>query len=283
MLTAEEKAIIAAKAYVPEHSVALISAISGSEPFLVDDFLVFRNEGELILIGYPLSDDFDETTFTAVIDRLRRRFRPRRISYIAPRRPKSLPDGNKETASDDYFILDLQHVSMPPAVKRNIRNASRRLTVEKNDQMDRSHRLLIDEFVARADPGQRVEWLLDRMPAYLARRSGGIVLEARDDQRRLHAFTVIDMAPADFSAYIIGSYTRQPYVTGASDLLMSALVDLSRQAGKTYIHLGLGINEGVRRFKKKWGGRPLRPYWMETIDLKMPAIWDGIRTFLKRP
>lgn len=283
MLTAEEKATIAEKAYVPEHSVALISTVSGSEPFLVGDWLVFWKKGELILIGYPLSGGFDEIAFSAVIDRLRRRFRPTRISYIAPRRPQSLPAGTKETASDDYFILDLARVTMPPAVKRNIRNASRRLTVEKNDRMDRSHRRLIAEFLARANPGQRVKRLLDRMPAYLAQRSGGTVIEARDSRRRLNAFYVIDLAPADFAGYIIGSYSRQPYVTGASDLLMAALVDLSRQAGKSYIHLGLGINEGVRRFKSKWGGRPRQPYWMETIDLKMPAIWEGIRTFLKRP
>jgi hypothetical protein len=282
MLTIEEKTEILANAYIPEHSVDLLFGLFGGEPFLVDRCLVLWKEGELILIGYPLTGEFDANHFEAIVRRLQGRFRPTRISYIAPRQP-SWPDAEgRETASDDYFTLDLQGVTMAAPVKRNIRNASRRLTVEKACRMDASHRQLMDEFIARVNPGDRVKRLLDRMPAYVASRSGGIVLNARDNQRRLNAFYVVDLAPVDFSTYVIGCYTRSNYITGASDLLMSALVDLSRQGGKNFIHLGLGINEGVRRFKRKWGGNPARPYRMGTVEMKIPSIWSGIRAYLKQ-
>ena len=282
MLTAEEKTYILTKAYVPEHSVDLIGGISGGEPFLIDDFLVFWKKGELILNGYPLDGPFDAAQFDDLADRLRQRFKPARISYLAPQRPSSLTAGSGETDSDAYYTLDLQDVPMPPAVRRNIRNASRRLRVESSEPMDRSHQRLVDEFIARVNPGARVERLLDRIPDYVTQRPGGIVLNARDAQGRLNAFYVIDLAPAAFSTYVIGCYTRQNYITGASDLLMSALVELSLAQGKTFIHLGLGINEGLRRFKRKWGGVPARPYRMGTVDLRVPSILTAIREFLKQ-
>ena len=30
----------------------------------------------------------------------------------------------------------------------------------------------------------------------------------------------------------------------------------AREADKEYVHLGLGVNDGIRRFKTKWGGLP---------------------------
>ncbi len=40
------------------------------------------------------------------------------------------------------------------------------------------------------------------------------------------------------------------------------MLEAARREGKGYIHLGLGVNEGIRRFKEKWGGRPALPYVM---------------------
>ena len=50
------------------------------------------------------------------------------------------------------------------------------------------------------------------------------------------------------------------YVPGASDLLLSEVVQQARAERKKYINLGLGINMGVTFFKRKWGGIPFLPY-----------------------
>ena len=89
---------------------------------------------------------------------------------------------------------------------------------------------------------------------------------------------------------------RQPSagtVSGAADLIRRArendkilipfiillyeLIQLSKAHQKNYIHLGLGVNDGIRRFKEKWGARPTQPYEMCEIALKKPSIWDAIR------
>ena len=38
------------------------------------------------------------------------------------------------------------------------------------------------------------------------------------------------------------------------------MIHLTREQGKSTLHLGLGVNEGIRRFKKKWGGKPFLKY-----------------------
>jgi hypothetical protein len=55
------------------------------------------------------------------------------------------------------------------------------------------------------------------------------------------------------------------------------MVEMSVEYGKKYVHLGLGVNEGIRRFKMKWGGVPTRRYEMCELVLKKPFIMDAIR------
>ena len=59
MLTSEEEHYILTHAYVPEHTVGLVTHLSGGEPFLIDDFFVCRTEDWVILIGYPLEHEFE--------------------------------------------------------------------------------------------------------------------------------------------------------------------------------------------------------------------------------
>ncbi|MBA4424082.1 MAG: hypothetical protein C0390_13460, partial [Syntrophus sp. (in: bacteria)] len=42
--------------------------------------------------------------------------------------------------------------------------------------------------------------------------------------------------------------------------LFLEMIHLTREHGKSTINLGLGVNEGIRRFKKKWCGKPFLRY-----------------------
>ena len=54
MLTKDQEKYILDNAYVPEHTVGLMTSLSGGEGFLVDDYFFCRKENWIILIGYPL-------------------------------------------------------------------------------------------------------------------------------------------------------------------------------------------------------------------------------------
>lgn len=278
MLTPEEKTYILTHAYIPEHIFGLMTNLSGGEPFLIDDHLCCGKDDWVILIGYPLQTAFAPDKFEAVLDKVIKLFRPRRISLIAPELPHQLAAQCLEKDSDDYYTLDTRHPVISATVKRNLKKAGRILNVERTACMGKAHHELMLEFVQRVNPGERVRNLFFKMPLYIAESQSSFVLNAWDPVKNLAAFYVIDLAAKDFSNYIIGCYSKKHYVRGASDLLLLELIKLSEEKDKGYIHLGLGVNNGIRRFKEKWGSSPTYRYEMGELLLKRPLIMEFLRT-----
>jgi len=59
---------------------------------------------------------------------------------------------------------------------------------------------------------------------------------------------------------------------GATDLLLSGLLGEAHERGHTRMNLGLGVNEGVGFFKRKWGAVPFLPYVQTTWEITSPGI-----------
>ena len=281
MLTSEEEAYILDQAYVPEHCVGLMTHVSGGEPFLIDDFFICRKENWIILIGYPLEDNFIPDQLEAVFAKVNNRFRPEVVSLVAPQIPPSLAATCQETESDAYFTLETQKPVIRSPVKRNLRKARQNLRVEFSSGMQDVHQELMHEFIGRAVLSERVKRLLFKMPEFVAGSDMALVLNAWDKANKLAAFYVIDLEAKRFSNYIMGCHSKKNYVRGASDLLLFELINLSLEYDKPYIHLGLGVNAGIRRFKAKWGAEPTRRYEMAELAFKKPSIWDIFRALGK--
>jgi len=281
MLTAPEEAYILDRAYVPEHCIRLMTHVSGGEPYLIDDFFICRKESWIILIGYPLEDNFSADQLDAVLSSVKKKFRPDFISLIAPEMPASLATACQESQSDAYFTLQTQKPVIRSPVKRNLRKARQHLRVESGSCMQDLHQELMQEFIARARLSERVQRLLSKLPEFVARSDTALVLNAWDEADKLVAFYVIDLEARRFSNYIMGCHSKKNYVLGASDLLLFELINLSRQYDKPYIHLGLGVNDGVRRFKAKWGGAPLRRYEMCELVIRRPSLFETISSLFK--
>jgi hypothetical protein len=277
MLTTQEETYILSQAYVPEHCIQLMTLVSGGEPFLIDDFFICRKKTWIILVGYPLQDNFTPDKLTAVLSKIKKDFRPEFVSLIAPEIPTSLAATCQESQSDVYFTLETQKPVVRSPVKRNLRKARQNLRVEFSSGMQDLHQELMQEFAARAELSERVRRLLFKLPEFVAGSETAWVLNAWDKSDKLAAFYVIDLEAKRFSNYIMGCHSKRNYVLGASDLLLFELINLSRQYDKSYIHLGLGVNAGVRRFKEKWGGMPRRRYEMCELVLKKPSIFDAIK------
>lgn len=282
MLTSQEENYILAQAYIPEHVVGLITSLSAGEPFLVEDHFFCCKDDWIIFIGYPLQNRFDPNIFESVLEEIKSKFKPARISLIAPTLPESLASNCRERESDYYYTLDTQNPVLRSPVKRNLRKAVRRLTVERAVRMGDAHQVLMQEFVRNVDPPVRVKNLLFKMPQYVATAPHAFVLNAWCPNGELAAFYVIDFAAKNFANYIIGCYSKQNYVLGASDFLLMELIKSSKEFGKRYIHLGLGINQGIRRFKEKWGATPSRNYEMCELNFKKSLIREAIRAVIDK-
>jgi hypothetical protein len=276
MITTEEEKYILERAYVPEHIVGLMTGVSGGEPFLIQNYFCCRKEDWVILVGYPLERDFAIKDLEAVMDETKSRFRPRYLSLIAPKLTSSLGALCEEKETDNYYTLGVPLAPIKGGIRRLIGKALENATVERVHEMGEAHRVLTEEFIRRADPPLRVRNLFLKMPRYVSHSEGPIVLNAWDKDKNLAAFYVVDLAAKDFSAYIIGCHSKRYYVQGASDLLCHEMVEMSVEYGKKYVHLGLGVNKGIRRFKKKWGGVPTRSYEMCELVLKKPSILDAL-------
>jgi hypothetical protein len=69
---------------------------------------------------------------------------------------------------------------------------------------------------------------------------------------------------------------RKRNVPGASDLLLHEIIEQARGQGKRFLNMGLGINDGVSFFKKKWGAEPFLPYRYRLYALQRPTVFKAI-------
>lgn len=260
MISPAEEEYILNEAYVPEHIVSLMSLISKGEPFLIEDHLCFSKDNWLIFIGYPLKEDFAQEKFERTLNNAVKRFRISHARFIAPETPRSLIRSCREIESDYYYRLDIEDREEKKGLRRIVEKASKELTVERGGKITKEHKNLISEFIERVKPAHPVEKLFLSMEQYVPSSNTAHVLNARDKSGNLSAFYIVESAAKKFAAYVAGCYSKKKYVPHASDLLLYEMISLAREHRKSYIHLGLGVHEGIRRFKKKWGGLPFLRY-----------------------
>jgi len=282
MISETQEREILARAYVPEHAVGLMTLVSGGEPFLIDDYFCCRSGEVLIVVGYPLTGSFEPSAFAVILQRLIKKLRPNSVLFIAPEIPGSLAGSCSERESDSYYRLDLTDKPVPGRLRRIAERAREHLRVERADHLTQAHRGFAERFVARVKPPKRVEQLMFSMWSYVGRSPGSLVLNAWDLQGNLAAFYVMDLTTAKFSTYVIGCHSKQYYAKGASDLLFLEMIQVSLEHGKQYIHLGLGVNKGIRQFKEKWGGVAFLNYELCALAVRKPSFLDAILGFRAR-
>jgi len=259
-MTHQDEEYVFTKAYVPEHIVSLMVLISKGEPFLIEDHLIFVKDNWLILVGYPLDGNFFQERCERILKQAVGTFRPEYLWFIGPEIPASLLDSCKEKQTDQYYRLDLEQIKLKPSLQRAADKASKELTVERSHSISKEHETLIAELLKREKLPPRIKELYRAMPDYVAHSSSASVLNARDKNGKLCAFYVVELAAKKFSTYVLGSHSKKHYVPHASDLLFLEMIKLTREHGKKIINLGLGVNQGIRRFKEKWGGIPFLSY-----------------------
>lgn len=275
MLTEDEETFVLNKAYIPEHIVSYVIPISKLEPFLISNHLCYSGKNQLVFIGYPLGADFEERILEKTFKNALQRFKPENVAIIAPK----LPPIEKvvEKSSDKYFLLDLNSFEINKKLRNTIARASKDLIVERG-KIAGEHRRLVREFLKARSIDERTKYIFENIPAYTSSSPTAIVLDARDKNSNLAAFNVVDFS-RDYAFYMFSVISRENYVPGASDLLFNELIKIAREKGKKYINMGLGINEGVRKFKEKLGGRPFLDYEFCAYGLNPISLVAGFAYF----
>lgn len=260
MISPVDEECVLTRAYVPEHIVSLMGSLSKGEPFLVEDHLIFAKDNWLILVGYPLDGIFSQERCERVLKQTVETFRPEYLWFIGSEIPPSLVDTCKERQTDQYYRFAIGETKVKASLQRMVEKASNELRVERATAISKDHQKLIAEALKREKLPPRINELYRAVPDYVAHSPSVCVLNALDKKGRLCAFYIVELAAKKFSTYLIGTHSKKYYVPHASDLLFFEMINLTADHGKNTINLGLGVNEGIRRFKEKWGGVPYLNY-----------------------
>jgi hypothetical protein len=278
MITVAQQDYIEEHAYVPEHISHYVTPISQTEPYLFGDFLAYAKKGHLILVGYPLKEPFEEKRLGRALEGVVKRFKPESVSLTAPSVPSSLRDCS-HFPSDHYYRLDLSSISISQKMRNMLKRAGRELSVETNQKFNEEHRKMIVEFLKAHPVDEATGFIFNRINEYLSSSPTAWIFDARNKRDELVAFDVAEFTPKDYALYMFNFGSDARYVPGASDLLLSKVIQQSKTEKKRYINLGLGINRGVTFFKKKWGGMPFLPY---TSCLYHPLRKEDLDSLLRK-
>ncbi len=260
MITPQDQDYILRNAYVPEHVIDLMVAISRGTPFLMEDHVGYEKDDWLIFVGYPLDRAFSLERCERVVTKLIETSRHERFWFIGPQIPDILLKFCTERESDEYYTLDLDQLTVRGSLRSAAEKAERVLAVERSRTFTKEDEELGSELLEREPLPPRVRELYRAMPSYVAESPSAWVLNGWDEKGRLSAFYVVDLGAKRFVTYVVGAHSKRHYVAHASDRLFLEMIRLAQESGKITIHLGLGVNEGIRRFKKKWGGAPVLRY-----------------------
>ena len=259
MITTAQEGYIEHHAYVPEHIPQYVCPISQTEPHLFGDFLVFAKKGHFILVGYPLNEAFDEKRLGRALEDAVKCLKPASVSLIAPAIPTSLRQGS-HPPTDHYYRLDLSTVSISQKSRNMLRRAGRELSVGKNPHFGQEHKKMVEEFLKTHSADEATRFIFQRIDTYLSSSKTASIFEARTGDGDLVAFDVAEYKPRDYAVYMFNFRSGSRCIPGASDLLLSAVMQQAIAEGKKYINMGLGINPGVAFFKEKWGGVAFLPH-----------------------
>jgi len=259
MISERDSEYVTEHAYVPEHVVDYVTAISEAEPFLLGDFVVYVKKKHLIFVGYPLSETFGDTKMKKVLDEVVDRFKPDDIALTGPAIPDSIA-GHERVETDRYYTLDLLDLSIPQKVRNMLSRARQEVAVTRSRGFGQEHRQLIEDFLKSHPVGEGTRSIFSRIDRYLSVSKTAWIYEARSGEGVLVAFDVADFWSRHYGLYMFNFRSSACSVPGVSDLLLCEVIQHALAEGKRAVNLGLGINPGVAFFKEKWGGKPFLPY-----------------------
>jgi hypothetical protein len=241
----------------------------------------YEADEQVVLIGYPLHDPRDSEAMSRAVDQALKISGLRKLTVIGASRPPQAP-AKIRTGRDGYYVLPLP--APPPAAKLKnlLRRAERELTIDHGRQFDNDHRKLVDRYLAERTLSAGTRRIFRQIPVYIEASPGSRIVSARTAAGRLAAFAVGEYASLH-TAFFMFCF-RDPALAppGSADRVFSGLLEEAAGRGQARMNLGLGVNAGIRFFKRKWGAQLFLPCIETGWDISPPGLVSRLRGFLGR-
>ncbi len=271
-------------ANVPEHSIYFMQAVSGAKAFVQDDYLCFSDNSFLTIIGYPLTTTYSDSSFLNALEIALKKTMASQCFTVSPHLPTSLQQYVQD--EDNFYTLPVES-EIPKKLVNPIKKAKATLRVDLTKDFTKEHRRLFTEFMSRVALKPMVRRLFASTELIFKKNIDELyLLNAWNTENKLVACLLLDFAPIKFTSYILGAHSKSYYSPHAHDLLFEQMIAISKEKQKEYIHLGLGVNHGITRFKEKWGGKKsfsfLMASWQAEANAKNnESISSHAKTILK--
>lgn len=279
MISEKEKFYILSNAYVPEHIPGMMSYLSGGVPYLIDDkYLIFLiNKCFLIFIGYPLKalKNYEEIGY--YIEDTVKRFNPTNSLILVESGNSKFFQRCRKIEEDFYYTIDLKNMSISQKLLKIVEKTKNRINIEIERQTTKEHLRLTEEFINSRSLSENIKELYKRLPGYMKISEDIFYLSAYDNRGNLIGYYIVEAEAKNFVAYMIGCISKVNYEPHTSDCLMFELIKISQSMNKNFINLGLGVNEGIRKFKEKWGATKSLKYEVyeyESTSSKIISYFD---------
>jgi len=258
MIGPDRLARVTAAAVVPEQVVGYVRAVGGSRPRMFGTCVGYASDAEVVLVGYPLHDPIDRIAMAAAVDEALRTPGLERITVIAPTRPPQAPS-RARTAEDRYYALRLPPPAPGQKLRSLLRRAGRDVTLVSGRRVEADHADLVRRYMDERPLAAGTRRIFLRVANYVEASAGSLIVSARRKDGRLAAFAVGEFAALTTAFFMFCFRDSDIAPPGSADLAFSGLVQEAQLRGQSRMNLGLGVSDGIRFFKRKWGAEPYLP------------------------
>jgi len=272
---------VTAAAVVPEQVVGYVNAVAGSKPRMFGTCVGYSSGAEVVLVGYPLHDPFDGAAMAAAVNLALQTAGLERITVIGPVRPPQAPETG-DTAEDQYEALPLPEPAADQKLRSLLRRAARDVQLVSGRRFENDHAALVQRYLDERPLAAGTRQIFSRLSNYLTASAGSLIVSARRMDGRLAAFAVGEFASLTTAFFMFCFRDPDLAPPGGADLTLSGLLQEARQRGQTRMNLGLGVSDGIRFFKRKWGAEPFLPYVETSWRPVAPGVLSRLRGRLRR-
>ena len=281
MIGPDRLARVTAAAVVPEQVVGYVNAVAGSKPRMFGSCVGYSSGEALVLVGYPLHDPLDGTAMAAAVDLALETPGLERITVIGPSRPPQAPE-KSAAAGDHYYALPLPEPAAGPKLRNLLRRAGREVRLVCGRRFENDHAALVQRYLDERPLAAGTRQIFRRLANYVEASAASLIVSARRPDGRLAAFSVGEFGSLSTAVFMV--CFRDPALAppGSADFTLSGLLQEARQRGQSRLNLGLGVSEGIRFFKRKWGAEPFLPYVETSWRPAAPRLLSRLRGWFGR-